>query len=56
MRFKSLFYFILFFPYASFLIIDGISFMAKDEDDISVQKLTEVPVTSLKKLTRPLPN
>jgi hypothetical protein len=46
---------ILFFaPCTSFHITDGTSFMAKDGDGTSVQKLTEVHISTLKKPIRVL--
>jgi len=46
--------FICFVHCASFRIIDGTSFMAKDEDGHSVQKLKEAHVSTFKKLARVL--
>jgi hypothetical protein len=46
---------ILFFvPCGLFRIADGISFMAKDGGDTSVQKFMEIHISTLKKLTRVL--
>jgi hypothetical protein len=45
-------YFFFFASCGLFRIVDGISFIAKDRDGTSIQKLTEVHVNTSQKQTR----